>query len=302
MESRGSDSESEDSSKSRPPATRMRGEFIAISVTLATAYLYLVTYLYERGYCSAFGVPAILVRPDLSAVLGIGGIAFAVIGVLAVPALGVFPFFYAAFAEWPKHTFRRVLLYALPGLVSTIVVLLAYPEKVASIALLLIPVVLLLPLFEVLSAWRRTRKNRARSFDQNLSDVMASFPSESDLPVVLIKKFGLNPMLFAWIAYSVVSLAYAAGLVEANWQNSFPVIRGDREWAVVRVYGDSAIAVGLVGTPRQLSGAVCLMKLESVDGAMTRRDVGRIALRAKAVADQLENEALKCPAERRSAP
>lgn len=208
-----------------------------VLLAVASAYVYFITFVYEYGFCSYFGVPASLIAPNVSTFL----IAAVALGVTLLPALQFLAFttpLFKAARDPNRRAYRDVyamtavllvvgiLLAAIYG-ISLVGVALYVGASLAFLAFLFLPAILSdrhLPISERLSK-HADIQDEDPFVATNLFEGWVSYRN----------------MRIGLIVFVAFGFAYLAGDAEARHKKQFVALKADQDMVLLRTYGDLLI-------------------------------------------------------------
>lgn len=242
-----------------------------------SAYVYLVTFVYEYGYCSYFLIPRSLIDPNLSTVL----VAAATIGGVFVSSLKLMglsaPLFRAA-ADPNLAPYREFFgfnaLFVLLGIFFATVYgltlrgTLIFLGLVGVFELLYFAPVLLFkrdkPLRERFDAYRRQKSDQL------------------DLPALFAEWYGVGWLRPALISLGLLFVAYFVGHGEASRKQQFLVSKASPDIVILRNYGDLFIGARFDRSKKLILDELILARLgQNQTVEYFNEPIGPLTLRRK---------------------
>jgi hypothetical protein len=220
-----------------PRSTTWLTEGICLAIASAGAYLF--AYVYERGYCSIFGVPIDLIKPDIGSILRIG----------ILPIAAVWPL--VLFIETATK-YRFLLALIAPVIIATTFLVWGYWEHWNIIKGLIISIALL-----VFSLAMDLILLRNRS-----------------IVLAVHKRWGTGPLSLLFLLVFGIFGYERLGEVSALHQREFLVLSDNTNAIVLRVYNDTAICAVLDTPNKQPSGKYLLLKFDSGTNQLELRKIG----------------------------
>lgn len=208
----------------------------------ATAAAYLITFAYEYGYCTYFGVPGFLIEPSPGTVL-FTAFCMSVGGVVLVE-WSYIPRVLLAEIPWPKLRFRLLvvaLIWGAPALMGMPFKWLALVNQILWTLLVLADYIFALIFQSGSFAERMLRGERA-------SDTSRS-PWTGPT-----KTFGAMAVGLALFAYFSLLIAWVSGTIHARFQEGFVVLKSAPDFAVIKRYGDRFVAIRYEGASPRATG------------------------------------------------
>lgn len=222
----------------------------------ASAYVYLVTFVYEYGYCSHFSIPRTLISPSLATVL----IAAAAIGgvfVSSLKLLGLSAPLLRATVD-PKQAPYRLFfgmntLFAISGiLLATIYGLSVRGALIFVGAVSVFELVYFAPVFLF---------NRKKPLRERFETYTKSKPDQLDLPILFTEWYGKSWLLPILILFALLLFAYLVGHGEATGKERFLTLKSSPDVVVLRNYGDLLIAARFDRARKVVSEELVLIRL-----------------------------------------
>ncbi len=227
---------------------------IAIS-PLAVALGYVMTYLYELGYCSAFGIPSEFIS------IGTTNVLIAVSKVL----------FSATVLFWVAYTFftmttkpkrrgpirRRFVLLGIIGLIY-IVFAIDYPAAWRAwyfIIPLFIALIFLLFISPLITQ-SKVEGYRNKLIAQDKIDVATN-------PINYIERYiGRSAVIILLLFLPLIALPYVNGESDATGQENFLVPSTYQSSVVLRIYGDNLICAELDPQGAKMTGRFFMISMD----------------------------------------
>lgn len=233
-----------------------------VLIALASAFVYLITYAYEAGYCSHFDIPRTFISLNITTILvaaaSVGTVIFSSMHLLgfSVPLLkaGVNP-------SEKQEPFRMLFLLNGMFLIAGIFLLKSYDFSWQGFWIFLATVFFfnLVQFGPGLVAHRKKESlgERFKAINQD-RDVF-------DIWEFLIEKLGRDKLIFIfWLAMSFM-VAYFIGNGEANRQKEFLTLKAPESYVLLRNYGDLIIAAPIDRNKRLVEKEFLMLRASSID-------------------------------------
>lgn len=208
----------------------------------ATAGTYLITFAFEYGYCSYFGVPGFVIEPSTGTILFAAFIISATL--ISLVEASYVPRKLLAAIPWPKLRVRLVLVAFIWGLPALMGVPFNWHHVLSSSIWTLL---LLGGYLYALIFMSGSISERISHGEKNIDISHSAW----DGPM---KIFGVRAVGFMLIFYACVIISWAAGTISARFQEGFIVLKSTPDLAVIKRYGDRFIAIRYAGTPARATG------------------------------------------------
>ncbi len=235
-----------DSQAQRPRSIVTEGLIVAG----ATAAAYLLTFAYEYGYCSYFGIPGFLIEPSTGTIL-FAAIFILVAGVLFIE-LSHLPRVLLSAIPWPILRLRLTLLALIWGTHT------AMGLSFNWLKLLNLSMLTLLLVGTYLYALIFTSGSFAERISKGEKD--AELPKSAwDGPK---KIFGATAVGSVLIFCFAMNSAFVIGTLHARFQTGFTIVKSTPDLAVVKRYGDRLIAIRYEGRSPQATGEFRVIEKE----------------------------------------
>ena len=208
----------------------------------ATAAAYLLTFAYEYGYCSYFGIPGFLIEPSTGTVL-FTALCILLASVLLIDA-SYLPRELLAALPWRRLRIRLVLVVFIWGAPA----LMGRPfHWLLVLNLLLWTLVLLSDYLFALLLGSGTVAERIATGEKNTSTSRTSW----DGPIKVVGTTAVGLILMFLLTTTVAGVA---GTVHARFQEGFVVLKSTPDMAVIKRYGDRFVVIRYAGSPPQATG------------------------------------------------
>lgn len=233
-----------------------------ILIALASAYVYLVTFFYELGYCTHFGIPAAFISPNITTILvaaaGIGGLVFSSLQFLGFSVPLIRAATNPSESQKPYRQFFGVNAFLL---VFGILLWRTYGISWYGFLIFSIGVLLLNFLFFGLGLIiYRKEKSLRDKFEAMCNDEQAF-----NIWGLLIEKIGRGGVGLILILALTTCLAYLIGNGEAVRQKKFLVLKEPDNYALLRTYGDLLIAAPIDKPNKLVENDLLLLRVSSQD-------------------------------------
>lgn len=260
------------------------GVFLAV----ASAYVYFITFVYEYGFCSYFGIPASLIAPNVSTFL----VAAFALGITLLPALHFLAFTTPLFkaARDPKHrAYRDVYAFTAVLLVAGILLVAIYGISLTGAALYVCASLAFLAFFflpAILS-------DRHLPISERLSK-HADIQDED--PFVATNLFegwvSYRNIRIGLLAFVALGVAHLVGDAEARQKKQFVALKADQDVVLLRSYGDLLIFTKIDKEAR-VQGIRLMWLSEKKELDLVTRKVGPVTQSARQTITR--NEAASAP-------
>lgn len=230
----------------------------AFLVALGTAFLYLMAYFYERGYCDHFDIPQNLINTNTTTVL----VAAAAIGTFVFLSMQLFglavPLFRAGInPSQPLKPYRQLFLLNAMLLLFGMVLFRAYGFGWVGALLFFALVVFLNFIFFGIGIFiHRNKGTMAERFEAIQDD---SKEDAFDAWVLIQEKIGRSGVLGVISIICFLGIAYVVGNGEASRQHRFLMLSQYQNYVALRVYGDRVIAGKLNVTTNEIGPELMLL-------------------------------------------
>ncbi|OFV99504.1 MAG: hypothetical protein A3H28_08665 [Acidobacteria bacterium RIFCSPLOWO2_02_FULL_61_28] len=222
---------------------------------------YVLTYVYEAGYCKFFGLPWEFISPNWTSVFIATGALLGLAMVLFVLVEPLFIIFGSSVVSGPiRRRLSRLSVVMLFCLTSTILFVRYWGYWIAPFLLLFFFAFLefVLPL--------ATQRGKG-TYVEKLEAQDAVDDRLESLTDVAAKRLGLSAFTVLFLVFVLVVISYDAGLGAAMKQENFMVLEDTPDSVVLRIYGDRIIAAEFDRETKVVSRR---FKIVSVDGTALR--------------------------------
>ena len=248
----------------------------AFVVAASTAFLYLVAFFYEWGYCYHYSIPIGLITPNTATVL----VAAAAIGTFLVTSVQLFgialPLLRVGLQpNQTQRPYREVLLLNAIVLVLGVVLIRAYGISLSGLLQFLFGSILLNFLFFGIGLLAHRKK-------PTVADRLTTISAERkddvfDAWAWIEEIIGRRQMLSFIAVISFLGIAFIIGNGEATRQQRFLMLTDHSGFAVLRVYGDQILAGQVDSRDRKAGSGLLLIKLSADKPLrMQSEDIGPI--------------------------
>jgi hypothetical protein len=254
--------------RSKPSPTWWQS--IVAIIPIAVALGYTVAYLYELGYCNAFGVPTEFISPDATHVLIAVGKVF-----LSAVALFWTIYVFITMTAKPKRSgpIRRRLILLMTIGVIYIAFAIDYPSARREWYLIIPIYFIFIFMFFIAPAiaFRRTKGYRRRLIVQDRRNVAAN-------PLNYIEKHvGRSVVIILLLLVPWILLPYSTGQTDAVEQTRFLVPSTYQNSVVLRIYGENLICADLDPHNHHLTGSFFMMRVsDEPKPHLSLRDIGHL--------------------------
>lgn len=251
-----------------------------VLIALATAFVYLATFVYELGYCVHFGIPFSLISLNTSTIL----VAAAAIGSTFISMANLLGFTTPLFRKSKKLDGSSFWGFLGITLVAVIFFAKAYDLSWKNIAYILggllaiAAAIFLLALFTaiIFSFVEKFRKPK-------ISTVVSKDSSEefSIMPDDFLRNW-LPPKFVRVIFFlgGALLAAYSIGNGNATTQNKFLLLKDTPNFAVLRIYGDLLILASFEKASKEVSNELSLIWIsEKKQIGFINQEVGPLKLK-----------------------
>lgn len=216
----------------------------------STAVIYLLTFVFEYGYCSYFGIPGFIIEPTTGTIL-FAALLISVASLLLVEASHA-PRLLLATVPWRGLRSRLVLVaffWAMPALMGA-------PYRWYTLLNLIVWTLFILNdyIFALIF--------RSGSFAERISQGEDDSRTSKSSWDGITKTFGKKAVGWVSIISFAMVCASVAGSMSARFQTGFVVLKSAPDLAVVKRYGDRFIAIRYTGTPAQATGEFLVIDKE----------------------------------------
>jgi hypothetical protein len=234
-------------------------------IALGTAYIYLVTFFYELGYCAHFGIPQEFISPNLTTILvaaaAIGAFLFSSMQYLgfSVPLIRA-----ATSPSESQKPYRTFFATNAALLVLGILLWRAYGFSLTGFVLFLTLALFVNFIFFGIGLiiHRKAGKSLRERFEAlnktNESDPFSMWG-------FLFEKFGYRDIVFVLVVIVTTGYAYLIGNGEAARQERFLVLKDSQDFVLLRSYGDLIIAANVDRTKKVTGNDILLLRTSSKD-------------------------------------
>jgi hypothetical protein len=246
-----------------------------IMIAGITALAYLVSFLYEAGFCRAFNIPLEFISLSLRTILvAVGALFIIAISVfLVVNALlmiGVFDF-----SNPISVAISRIAIFSL----VLIAYILVYAKQWRSWIWMVIPllfVALLDFIYPLISQpGKGSYRNKIESWEQKKVE-----EDNRSLGRLLHNRFGNTGTTIFLIIWFVLSTAYAAGKARAQQGEHFLVVEQSTELVVLRSYSDYLLTAPLNRATKEVESKFYLLKMSEMNKTpLTLEKVGPLTVK-----------------------
>lgn len=232
-----------------------------VIIALGSAYIYLVTFVYELGYCAHFGIPREFINPNLTTIL----VAAATIGFVLFTSIQLLgfsvPLIRAATnpSERQKPYQKFFFLNAL-YLVFGIVLWGAYGYAFKTLIVILVAAVVLNVFYFGIDLFVLRKGGIRERFEASRDE-----PDSFNIVVLFADKFGFQSVGFTLIVATTLVYAYFIGNGEAFRQERFLVLKDSQDFVLLRTYGDLMIAANVDRTKKVTGNDILLLRTSSKD-------------------------------------
>lgn len=199
-------------------------------------FSYLLTYIYEAGYCKFFGIPWEFISPNWANVFIFAG---GLLGLIVVMFFLIEPFFITIYPELPWPILRRLRRLSVPVLLSLIYLFLFGKDQ--SVFIVVVGVILSLALLEF-GLPLLTQRDR-KSYLEKLTAQDSVDDRVDGLGDLAARRLGPSVFGYLLLVYFLGCLSFYAGRAAAMNQENFLVLVDEPDIAIVRVYGDRLIGM-----------------------------------------------------------
>lgn len=221
-----------------------------------TLFGYMAVYLYELGYCKAFGIPAELINPSISNYLTVGGIS---IGILVILFQILNLFHLVINQSLPNSPYKTLLskhgLFVVLGLLvvvqsyfywRTVIYFLAFP-------LLMLLVDVITPLFD-----------REGTYFNRLEIWLSASTKTPNKDLINEHVNENNSKIFLSVFFSIYILSVLAnfGYGEALRKEKFSVVG---EYALLKVYGAQGIVMKFNKETNELLPEYKIVEMKNIE-------------------------------------
>lgn len=237
--------------RSATPVPQPRSFFTdGLIVAAATAAAYLITFAYEYGYCAYFGIPGYIIEPTTGTIL-FGAFLILAVSMFLIDA-SFLPQELLSALPHPMLKLRIVLV----SIICVSPYLLDRPISWLSIIYIITTSFVLL--FDYIVALC----SKPGSFSQRLSEGEKSTYMNKTAWDGIVRKFGIIPVRVIIFTVSGMWMAWMGGSMHAKMQEGFIVLKANRDFAVIKRYGDRFIAIKYVGSPARATGEFRILDKE----------------------------------------
>ncbi|MFG0621780.1 hypothetical protein ACF8OH_15475 [Delftia sp. WSY_9] len=216
----------------------------------ATAALYMVTFVFEYGYCKYFGIPGFLVEPSTGTVL-LSALIISVASVF-IFSLSQFPSAMIKKIPWVKLRNRIVVVAIMWTFALLVGDLSSWTSKTILIISTIIPFLDYIFPMILFSGPIRDRISMAEDM------ISEEYLKDKNNKNTIVVKFSFYIVLINF----ALLIAFAAGATHAKIQKGFVVLKAAPDFAVVKRYGERMIAVRYEGTPPRATGEFKILDKE----------------------------------------
>lgn len=272
-----------------------------VVIALGSAYVYLVTFFYEIGYCAHFGVPSTFISPNLTTILvaaaGIGVLVFSSFQFLgfSVPLIRA-----ATNPSKSQKPYRQ--FFAINALLLIFGILLWRAYGFSWMGFLLfsaLAIFLNFILFGIGLIIYRKKKSLRKKFEAINKDESDAL----DIWGLLFERIGRGGVSLVLGVVLTTGLAYLIGNGEAVRQEKFLLLKEPKDYALLRTYGDLVIAVQVDRSKKLVEHDLLLLRASSIDKLEFRLEMIGPLERKPYVAFNTDENCLSClPAEQKPNP
>jgi hypothetical protein len=242
-----------------------------ILIALGSAYIYLVTFFYEFGYCKHFGIPSTFISPNLTTIL----VAAAAIGSLLLSSFQIMGFSVplikaAANPNELQKPYRA--FFALNAILLIIGLLLLTIYGPAWKVFLSFTIIVLIFNFVQFGIGLITYRKKG-SLREKFEAMNNSEPDAFDFFALLMEKIGLYGYSLILFVVLTVGLAFLIGNGEATQQKIFLILKEQKEYVLLRTYGDLMIAAPIDRSKKLVEHELLLLRFTSKDKLELRSEL-----------------------------
>lgn len=242
-----------------------------IVIALGSAYIYLVTFFYELGYCTHFGIPPAFISPNLTTILvaaaGIGGLVFSSLQFLgfSVPLIRA-----ATNPSDSQRPFRQ--FFATNAMLLILGILLWRAYGLSWKGFLMFSVLALLLNFMFFGIGLIVHR-KSKSLREKFEAMSKGEPDAFDIWGLLIEKIGRGGVGLILVLVITTGLAYLIGNGEAVRQEKFLFLKEPSDYALLRTYGDLMIAAPVDRNKKLVGHDLLLLRAPSKDKIEFRTEI-----------------------------
>lgn len=226
---------------------------------IAAAIGYTMAYLYELGYCSAFGIPSEFIQLQSTNIIATVSRVF----------ISFYLLFWVGFAlllyvnspsRGPLTPIRRRMLIIAFVLLGYIAFALGYQRAFQEWYLAIVLLVYFALVLFVVPRW--TRKDVTGGYIAKLAAQDEADRQAPDPLAFITKRIGWATIGILFFLAAVLLLSYLNGEDAATRQEYFLVPSTDKDSVVLRVYGDRLICTQLDERSNEPNGRLFVLKLD----------------------------------------
>ncbi|WP_211472596.1 hypothetical protein [Collimonas humicola] len=234
-----------------------------------SSFIYLLTFVYEAGYCFHFGIPLYLITPNLTTVF-VAAAGVSLVLITAWPILGLItPLIRRGFLpEKHQRPFQKIFAINALALATTLILLTAYGGSIKGVIWL---VIVILAINIVYFGPALIPQKNGKTLGERLEE-WNTHPqtSQIDITDLILERGGRKYLVIALCIAAVLGFTFAFGDAKGSTQKTFPILKNPdnyllpKEYVLLRSYPEIFIAVELDRKEKKVKSGILLIKNSSV--------------------------------------
>ncbi|MFG0674232.1 hypothetical protein [Delftia sp. WSY_7] len=218
-----------------------------IVVAGLTAAIYFLTFVFEYGYCSYFGIPGFFVEPTT------GNILFSALIMSFTVA------YFISVGQMPVVFFKMIPSATLKvRLVLVAILWTSYFLSVGGFRWSGLVLAILLT-FILLHEYMLNLIFTSGTLNERIASADAYIKRSDSGSLTERSKLYKKILAYFMLTYLALVVAFFSGLAHARLQKGFVVLKSSPEFAVIKRYGDRVIAIRYEGSPAKSTGEFRLL-------------------------------------------
>ena len=253
----------------------------AAILAIAPAVAYFLVYIYEYGYCHAFGIPASFIQIDITTVLGftLGIVAlFFVMTIIIDSALS----FFIRDKDNPSPIYK-ILVARSPILLIAIIFLIVYSFDATGFKIIGFTLLLIF-IMDILPALIPRTHHRHLSFAERVDIVIKGHIRQRDSMFtvwdIISNKLGRHAFFIIFYAFWAIIICYYMGRLDASRKKTFLFPSTRQELLVGKIYGSNVLCISVDNTTMTINPGIIILNLSQLkEIELKYRDFGPVRIR-----------------------
>ncbi len=229
-----------------------------ILIAFSYAYVYLIAYAYECGYCYHFDIPIEFINPSISTLL-VAGMAMGLVLLVSYVYLGIsVPLFRAAFKKENNNP-GLSFVYFFNGIIiiGGILIITSYGFSIK----LFVEIIGAIALINLTIFWPALVPRKNRTFIERLQDNLEAQNSDPfSITNALMGYVGIRAALVIFLFVLLIAFAFMVGNGNAYKKTEFLSMDEYPNFILVRTYGDLLILKSVDADGRVLGNKLKIIK------------------------------------------